>query len=181
MMTVNLQYPSQSETTGLIKVQLNFDESLAFPTVGAQANSLLRGAIPAKFRLLEGDPAVSYATPLPVLAYDPREILIEKCRAILTRTAPKWRDLVDLYLLEKDLKLRVEDFRPEIVNKARRAVRAVTRYREQAQTYNARQAALLEEDVRPLLLKPIDHAAFQVYRERVVGFLGGLLPEVLDA
>ncbi len=179
MMTVNLRYPSPAAGNGLVKVQLNFEDPLLFPTVTAEARSLLQGGIPAPFRLLEGDPAVGYAAPIPVTAYDPRDILVEKCRAILTRTAAKSRDLVDLFLLERDLGFRVEDHEAEIVAKTRRAVEGSARYREQAERFAAREALLLEEDVRHLLLKPIDMAAFQRDRERVVPFLRSLLPRVL--
>lgn len=43
-----------------------------------------------------------------VLAYDLREILCEKVRAILTRRVQKLRDFYDLYMLDR-AGLRVED------------------------------------------------------------------------
>ncbi|MGB6442932.1 MAG: nucleotidyl transferase AbiEii/AbiGii toxin family protein [Thermoplasmata archaeon] len=179
MMTVNLRYPSASAEGGLVKVQINFEDPLLYPTVSTQARSLLRGTVPAAFRLLEGDPATGYATALPVTAYDPREILVEKCRAILTRTAAKSRDLVDLFLLERDRGLRVENDEAGVVEKTRRSVQGSARYRAQARRFDEREALLLEEDVRPLLLKPIDVDAFQRHRERVIPFLKGLLPRIL--
>lgn len=99
MMTAKLSYPLRSGGDGVLKVQLNFAEHLQYPSVHADGRSLLRGPLPASFCLLEGILATSYFTPIPVVAYDPRETLIEKCRAILTRTAAKSRDLVDLFLL----------------------------------------------------------------------------------
>lgn len=179
MMTANLRYRSTSALNGLVKVQINFEDPLLYPTVSTPAMSLLRGTVPAAFHLLEGDPATGYATALPVTAYDPREILIEKCRAIITRTAAKSRDLVDLYLLERDRGLRVENDEAGVVEKTRRSVQGSARYRAQARSFDERAALLLEEDVRPLLLKPIDVDAFQRHRERVIPFLKGLLPRVL--
>lgn len=179
MMTVNLRYPTSSPTDGLVKVQLNFEETLLFPPAPAKARSLLQGSLPPKFRLLEGSLATDYATSLEVAAYDPREILIEKCRAILTRTAAKSRDLVDLYLLERDLGFRVEGFQLGIVEKTRRAVKGAARYRGQAEKFDEREALLAVEDVSPLLLRPIDMNAFQRHRGRVIPFLKGLLPEIL--
>lgn len=179
MMTTNLRYPSASVVNGLVKVQINFEEPLLYPTVSTPAKSLLRGTVPAAFRLLEGDPATGYATAVPVTAYDPREILVEKCRAILTRTAAKSRDLVDLFLLERDRGLRVENDESGVVEKTRRSVQGSARYRAQARSFDEREALLLEEDVRPLLLKPIDVDAFQRYRERVIPLLKGLLPRIL--
>ena len=179
MMTVNLHYPTANPTNGLVKVQLNFEEPLLFPTVPVLARSLLEGALPARFQLLEGNLATGYAAPVSVTAYDPREILVEKCRAILTRTAAKSRDLLDLFLLERDRGLRVEDHARGIVEKARRAVKGAARYRLQAERFEEREAWLLEEDVTPLLLRPIDPEAFQSHRVRAVRFLKGVLPEVL--
>lgn len=63
-----------------------------------------------------------------VLAYDLREILCEKVRAILTRRVQKLRDLYDLYMLEKR-GLRIEDYEKEIARKLRPALR-YRRYRE---------------------------------------------------
>lgn len=179
MMTVNLSYPSPATAYGMVKVQLNFEEPLLYPTVLTEARSLLQGTVPPAFRLLEGDPAAGYSAPIRVIAYDPREILVEKCRAILTRTAAKSRDLVDLFLLERDPALRAERFEAQIVEKTRRAVQWSARYRRQAEELDTREALLVEEEVGPLLLKPIDMVAFQRHRERVVAFLKGLLPQIL--
>ncbi len=180
MMTISLRYSSPLNRSGMLKVQLNFEEPLTFPTVLARAGSLLHGAVPSEFRLLDGDPAPGYAASIAVTAYDAREILLEKCRAILTRTAAKSRDLVDLFLLETRMGLRAEDFERAIVAKTRRAVVGATRYRVQASSFGERKDLLLEEDVEPLLLKPIDVGAFGSYRQRVVSFLDGLLPAVLS-
>jgi Nucleotidyl transferase AbiEii toxin, Type IV TA system len=179
MMTTNLRYPSASGVNGLVKVQINFEDPLLYPTVSTRAKSLLRGSVPPAFRLLEGNPATGYATAIPVTAYDPREILVEKCRAILTRTAAKGRDLVDLFLLERDRGLRVENDEAGVVEKTRRSVQGSARYRAQARSFDERETLLLEEDVRPLLLKPIDLDAFQRHRERVIPFLKALLPRIL--
>lgn len=179
MMTVNLRYPPSVPTNWLVKVQLNFEDPLLFPTAPVKARSLLLGELPPKFRLLEGNLPIDYAMPVAVTAYDPREILVEKCRAILTRTAAKSRDLVDLYLLERERNERVESFEDGIVGKTRHAVKGSKRYRLQGERFDDREAFLLEEDVSPLLLKPIDMKAFQKHRERVVPFLKGLLPEIL--
>lgn len=179
MMTVNLRYPSSARTSGLVKVQLNFEDPLLYSTVSTEARSLLRGTVPSAFRLLDGDLAAGYSTPIQVTAYDPREILVEKCRAILTRTVAKSRDLVDLFLLERDRGLRAERHEAQILEKTRRAVQGTSRYRKQAEQFDEREALLLEEDVRPLLLRPIDMGAFQNHRERVVRFLKGLLPHIL--
>lgn len=66
-----------------------------------------------------------------------------------------------------------------IKEKTRHAVKGSARYREQAARFDEREALLLEEDVTPLLLRPIDSEGFERHRRRVVRFLRKLLPEVL--
>ncbi|MHB1435459.1 MAG: nucleotidyl transferase AbiEii/AbiGii toxin family protein [Thermoplasmata archaeon] len=180
MMTAKLSYPLRSTGEGFVKVQLNFAERLHYPPVHAEARSLLQGSLPAAFRLLKGNLATSYSTPIPVNAYDPREILLEKCRALLTRTAAKGRDLVDLFLLEETRELRVEGYSDGIVAKTREAVGGYARYRRQALGFEDRESLLLGEDLTPLLLKPLDMEGFQRYRERVLPFLRTLIPRVFS-
>jgi predicted nucleotidyltransferase component of viral defense system len=51
--------------------------------------------------------AESYFEPVSLLAYDPKEILCEKVRAILTRRGIKARDFLDVYLLKEKMGLDV--------------------------------------------------------------------------
>ena len=180
MMTAKLGYTLRSKEDRFLKVQFSFAEHLQYPTLYVEGRSLLRGALPAAFRLLKGDLATSYSVPVPVVAYDPQEILLEKCRAILTRTAPKARDLVDLFLLEETLRLRVEDYSDGITIKTQEAVTGSARYRRQVLDFGDRESFLLEEDVTPLLLRPLDPRAFRKYRERVLPFLRTLIPRIVS-
>ena len=52
------------------------------------------------------------------MAYDEREILCEKVRAILTRRAQKLRDFYDLFMLSKH-GYKIEDLAKEILEKVR--------------------------------------------------------------
>jgi len=56
--------------------------------------------------------------PIRIMAYDEREILCEKVRAILTRRAQKLRDFYDLFILSEH-GFKVEDQRKEIIEKIR--------------------------------------------------------------
>jgi len=171
MMTVLLRYESIARLPGLLKVQVNFAEPLLYPSKRLEARGLLGAHSPATMALLDSDLPPRYARPIGIEAYDPREILAEKGRAILTRQAAKTRDLVDLFLLETHLGLRIEDHLDAVEAKTRTAVEQAHRYREHLELAEGRFDLLLEEDVRPLLLKPIDEAAFGAYRERALGVL----------
>lgn len=171
IMTALLRYESIARLPGLIKVQVNFAEPLLYPSQPREARGLLGTILPAAMKLLDGDLPSGYARPVRLEAYDAREILAEKGRTILTRQAAKTRDLVDLFLLETRLGLRIEDHLDAVETKTRTAVQRAQRYREHLELARDRFDLLKEEDVRPLLLKSLDASAFQAYRERALGVL----------
>ena len=178
MMTALLHYESVARLPGLVKVQVNFTERLLYSTKRVEAHSLLKGDLPGALRLLDSDLPIRYAQPVHVEAYDPREILAEKGRAILTRTAAKARDLLDLYLLEARFGLKLENHAADVLTKTRLAVAQAERYHDQLETVGDRFELLLDEDVAPLLLKPVDEVAFEAYRGRAVAIMGRLAEQV---
>ncbi|MGQ0535365.1 MAG: nucleotidyl transferase AbiEii/AbiGii toxin family protein [Methanobacteriota archaeon] len=171
MMTALLRYESIARLPGLIKVQINFAEPLLYPARRLEARGLLGPNLPAALALLDSDLPTRYARPVRLDAYDAREILAEKGRAILTRQAAKTRDLLDLFLLETRLGLRIEDHADAIEAKTRSAIERAHRYRERLDLAQDRFDLLLEEDVRPMLLKPVDGEAFRAYRARALSLL----------
>lgn len=181
MMTATLHYESVLRLPSIVKVQLNFTEPVVYRTRAVEARSLLHGELPPAMKLLDSDIPIRYSRAVPVEAYEPREILAEKGRAILTRTAAKVRDLLDLYLLEARLGLKLEDHREAILKKTMLSVSAAKRYRYYLETAEDRFGLLLEEDVKPFLLKPINDAEFEAYRVRAVGFLGAVAKELRQA
>src|SRR3989442_10341942 len=115
--------------------------------------------------------AETYATPVRCISYDAREILIEKSRAILTRQAAKGRDVLDLFLLDRELDLHVENYLPQIEEKTKFSIEDRKRYRKQLDGPETRFTALLQEAIRPLLIKALDLDDFQEYRKDVVSML----------
>ncbi len=180
MVTIVLHYESVLRLPSMVKVQVNFTEPLLYGTTMVEARGLLHGELPPAMRLLDSDLPARYSRPIAIEAYDPREILAEKGRAILTRTAAKTRDLLDLYLIEARLGLKLEDQREAIVKKTALSVLTAKRYRYHLETAENRFGLLLEEDVKPLLLKPINDAQFEAYRVRAIGFLGAVAEELRE-
>jgi len=178
MMTVILHYESVLRLPGMVKVQANFTEPIVYKTRAIEARSLLHGELPPTMRLLDSDIPARYSRAIRVEAYDPREILAEKGRAILTRTAAKTRDLLDLYLLEARLGLKLEDHRKAVMRKTMLSISVASRHRYQLETAEDRFGLLLEEDVKPLLLKPINETQFEEYRVRAVRFLEAVAKEL---
>jgi len=100
----------------LIKIQVNFVEKLLFHPKAAKARTLLDRV------KLSGDERayfkefLDFYSRFELMAYDEREILCEKVRAILTRRAQKLRDLYDLFVLSRH-GFKLENLRGEIIEK----------------------------------------------------------------
>jgi len=84
----------------LVKIQVNFVEELLFPYKSVKVRTLLDGVALSKDELAYFEEFLNFYKPFEVLAYDEREILCEKVRAILTRRAQKLRDFYDILMLE---------------------------------------------------------------------------------
>jgi predicted nucleotidyltransferase component of viral defense system len=104
--------------TELVKVQVNFIEKLLFPPKPVKVNTLLGSARLSKEERAYFREPLEFYRPFKLQAYDEREILCEKVRAILTRRVQKLRDFYDLFVLSKHgFKLR--DLKRQIVEKVR--------------------------------------------------------------
>ena len=171
MMTAALHYRSATRVPEFVKVQVNLVEPILFEVRPRNAASLLGGRRPGELEFLEPDLTGRYAAAVACPAYDPREILAEKCRAILTREATKARDLLDLYLIETELGLRVEDHLDAVRKKVRFSADRTERYRRHLAAPGERFQALREEDVRPLLLRDVDLEGFDACRTRILRVL----------
>jgi predicted nucleotidyltransferase component of viral defense system len=171
MVTVKCSYKDLAAIPSFIKLQVNFLEPMVYGVRNVEASSLLNGDRPNDLQLVDEILTEAYATPVNCVSYDSREILIEKCRAILTRQAAKGRDVLDLFLLDRELGLHVEDYLPQIERKTRFSIENRKRYREHLDGAKNRFKALLEEDIRPLLIKELDMDDFREYRKGLVGLL----------
>ncbi len=99
-----------------IKIQINFIEKLNYKIKELPAIFILSNKDKKEIGLLFND--YSYLlNPVKIKAYDLKEILIEKVRAILTRKGIKARDFVDVFLIIKRDKLDLKDFKKEIIEK----------------------------------------------------------------
>lgn len=113
------------------------------------------------------------------LSYDPREMLVEKCRALLTRQAPKIRDILDLYLLEKELRLRYVDFEREIVRKTLFFLKMYEKYRKNLQRTKSELGQMLAEDESRILIRQLDGAEFSRFRKDAIRWMGRLSDKLI--
>jgi predicted nucleotidyltransferase component of viral defense system len=102
----------------LLKIQANFVEKLQFPPKVVRARTLLDGVKLSRDERAYFGEFLDLYRPFELMAYDEREILCEKVRAILTRRAQKLRDFYDLFVLAIH-GFRLRDLREEIAEKVR--------------------------------------------------------------
>ncbi len=164
----------QSEVLGrrsFLKVQMNFLEKICYPFKGAGLKSLIAEK-PEELILLYPEYEV-YTQKIAFDVYDCHEILAEKIRAILTRQGTKARDYLDLYLIEKQFGIPLDDIYVCALEKTQFTLNLYERYRknleEKKQTILSMQFNWGEE--KGLLLKEIDEKDFYKFIDRLKAFL----------
>ena len=131
MGTFKFWYPSEIlKQQSFLKIQINFVEKLIFQPRTVKLTSLVKISDPQDLPLLFPDEFRDYSSEIKIGAYDIREILCEKVRAILTRRGIKARDFVDLYLLSKQHKLDIKKFKQDIVDKMSFSLDLYEKYRQ---------------------------------------------------
>jgi len=100
----------------LVKIQVNYVEKILFEPKKLNVKTLLNRIDLSEDEKVYFGEFLDFYKPFSVLAYDEREILCEKVRAILTRKAQKLRDFYDLFILQKH-GLEVRDLENEILEK----------------------------------------------------------------
>jgi len=161
------------KTRQFIKIQINYLEMLIFPLVTRKAISLAEHAdkkeivflFPEYAKLLES---------VEVLAYDLKEIMLEKVRAILTRRAIKARDFIDLYLVEKKMKVKLEILRKEMIQKIEFMLR-YEKYIQNLSEGDLEKVVVGEEE--KLMLVPLDKG-FKKGLPEMIEFLRGVEKEI---
>lgn len=111
-----------------IKIQVNFIDDILFPWKNVAAKTMLDDAKVSETEKAYFEEFLEFYKPLQVIAYDEREILCEKVRAILTRRSQKLRDFYDLFLLDEH-DFNVGKLKEEIVRKIKSSL-YYKKYRE---------------------------------------------------
>ena len=176
MGTAQLRYRNLAGEPAVIKIQVNFVEPFLFKPVKRSVRTLISDSDSKALRLLDGPDMEAYREHYSLDCYDAREIAAEKVRAVLTRTAAKGRDMLDLYLLERDFKITPEGLETEIRAKLAFALSLGEKYQRNLDDAHTRFDALAAWDARVLLLKDIDLTDFDKHRRRILKFAARFLP-----
>jgi len=168
----------QSEVFGrksFLKVQMNFMENLCYPFKSAELKSLISGD-PKELVLLYPE-YQEYTQKISFDVYDCREILAEKVRAILTRKGTKARDFLDVYLIEKQFGISLDDICACLLEKTQFTLNLYARYRQnlEEKKNTIMSAPFNWGEEKGLLLKEIDEKDFYKFIDRLRAFLKKLI------
>ncbi len=154
-----------------LKVQMNFVEKLCYPFRSVDLKSLISDA--QKELVLLYPEYQEYTQKISFDIYDCHEILAEKIRAILTRRGTKARDFLDVYLIEKQFKISLDDVYACTLEKIQFTLCLYARYRQNLEEKKPTimSAPFNWGEEKGLLLKEIDEKAFYKFIDRLRAFL----------
>lgn len=156
-----------------VKIQINFVEIFMYNFRKLAAKSIVDGMNNKELLFLFPE-YKSLFEKNAVLAYDIKEILTEKCRAILTRRGIKARDFIDIYMILHKERMNIQDFMGKIIQKTKFMLR-YSKYIQNLKGFNIGKFLLGEEE--KLLLKPMPKG-FEKFIKEITGFLNGLAEEL---
>jgi len=156
---------------GFLKVQMNFVEKPCYPFKSAELKSLISGN-QEELGLLFPE-YQEYSRKIAFDVYDPKEVLAEKIRAILTRRGIKARDFLDVYLINKTFGISLEDIFSCVMEKTRFSLNIYARYRANLEQ---KRSTILSTpfnwgEEKGLLLREIDEKDFYEFIEKIKKFL----------
>lgn len=160
-----------------LKVQINFVETLLYSSHSRELESLGTG-INENLKILFEDS--EYLTKIEFSTYDPKEILCEKIRAILTRKGIKARDFLDIFLICEKFEIKPEDVAKESIKKLNFALEYYEKYqdnmKEKIKQLESEYFFELGEEEN-LLLQKIDKEKFYSFTKELGKFLNTIIPK----
>ena len=177
-MTLKTYYDSIIlNTQSFIKIQINFLEHLSFENQKLTAQNLLLN-VTEDTKLLFPEDFDKYSGKVLVNAYNINEIVVEKVRALLTRTGAKARDYVDLYFISQKYQVSIDQFIADVIKKIQFATKRNQRYRNNfLSTEKALQEGSMFKwgDEEKYLLTPINTQEFDAYVDKLENKLRSII------
>ena len=177
-LTLKIWYASSiNENKQFIKIQVNFVELFKYRFKRLKAKPLIEKFDEKEVKFLFPEYSAVLLTKPKLIAYDMKEILLEKARAILTRRGVKVRDFIDIFLITKTLKKDINAFKTDIILKTRFMMK-YEKYRQ-----NLKDKAEIKTWFKPgeeeyLLLKPLE--GFQPAVKKMFSFFNELSANILS-
>jgi len=164
-----------------IKVEINFVEDILYPYRVNELKNYADGFGPSESRelsFLYGQDWRDYTAPVELTCYDPREIFSEKCRAAMTRKAYKFRDILDIYFMERGFGYSIPAMDEDIKRKVRFMMNLYRRYQENLELTEFPSVDLLKtEEMKLMLVEPPAGLKWEILR--IHGELTKLRSELL--
>ena len=155
---------------GVIKYEINFNDELEYIPLFEDIRHLFDNELLKDLEFVEGI-AINIRKNIP--CYDPREIAMEKIRAVLTRPVIKERDLLDLFLLSKMVNLDALE-KEKIIAKILSTVSFVkglsAKIKQNLETLAKHRHSVLEEKGH-LALIPIDEKKYAHFEKKILPML----------
>jgi Domain of unknown function (DUF1814). len=150
---------------------MNFVEKICYSLKSAELKSLISGK-QEELALLFPE-YQEYTQKIAFDVYDPKEILAEKIRAILTRQGTKARDFLDVYLINKTFVIPLDDIFSCVIEKTNFTLDLYARYRENLEEKKLTILSMPFNwgEEKGLLLKEIDEKDFYYFIEKMKAFL----------
>jgi len=157
LVTFKIWYNSKElEKETFIKIQVNHIEKLNYQIKELNVRLIIPKNLEKDFSFIASEDAETFLKPIKIKAYDLKEILIEKVRAVLTRRGIKARDFVDIFLITKKDKLDLNDFKKEIIKK----INDMLKFEKYSQNIKNKETQLNGDlilgEEEALMLSPID-------------------------
>ena len=176
--TFKIWYNSNElEKETFVKIQVNHIEKLIYPIKELNIGFIVPRNLEKDFYFMASEDAETLLKPVKIKAYDLKEILIEKVRAILTRRGIKTRDFIDVYFIIKFLKKDISDYKKEIIEKTL----FMLKYEKYLINLLKKQdsfKSLKLEDKENVLLKPINKKDFDNFMRDFCPFLENILERI---
>jgi len=162
-----------------LKIQINFLDELCLKPQNGDLKSLMT----ERSQELEALFAEysEYASTIPFLMYDVKEILSEKIRALLTRRAIKARDFLDIFFISKNIGAKPEDVEECTITKISYALEHYERFRENLDDKKMLldKGSIFEWGAeRDLLLAEIDETEFNRFVDEFTKYLRDLVKKL---
>ena len=179
--TFNLWYVSEGELKEtFIKIQINFVDKLFYPVKMLHANNIFFGKYEdfekGAFLLPKNSEWLLKIPKLKVYAI--KEILVEKVRAILTRKGIKSRDFIDVFMIIKNKKIKLESLKERIIVKTKLMQKMYGKYASNIENKSFDKIdGLILRDEKNLLIKDIPEGS-ESFLGQLIEFLNKLIEEL---
>ena len=171
MLTLFMWYDSKIvKERSMVKIQFNFVEKVCYKPEIRELSSIVPGDKSLQY-VYGGHP---YFEKLKFPVYEPREILCEKIRAILTRRGIKARDFLDIFLVCEAFGIKLSDIEENAIEKINHSTENNEKYRnnleDKLELLNSEEFFAWGDEGN-LLLREIEEEKFTEFEKELETFL----------